>query len=113
MFEYIPDPCENHKCQNNGTCIKFGNGQYNCDCSTTNYFGERCEKGRTCIWSILVAKIIDCVKHTLHSIINHYILDPCSPNPCKNGNCSKRGKDGYLCNCSSTNYYGVHCESSN
>lgn len=45
MFEPIADPCANNPCQNNGNCVRFGSGHYKCDCSTTDYIGQHCEKG--------------------------------------------------------------------
>ena len=45
---------------------------------------------------------------------SYAILDPCFPNPCKNGGvCSKNKNGGFNCNCSTSGYYGPKCDQSN
>ena len=40
-----------------------------------------------------------------------YVVDPCSSKPCKNnGVCTRDGKGGHTCNCSSTGFNGPTCE---
>ena len=45
-MKYISDPCAFIPCKNNGTCNRFGNGKYFCDCSMTGYNGLTCEEGK-------------------------------------------------------------------
>ena len=43
-----------------------------------------------------------------------YFTDPCSPNPCNNGDCIKQmngGKvNGFKCNCSAKGFIDDHCK---
>ena len=41
------DPCLSNPCLNRGECIQLRYGQYKCECTGTNFYGEKCEKGIT------------------------------------------------------------------
>ena len=46
--------------------------------------------------------------------MNISFVDPCAPNPCKNsGVCSRDGKGGFNCDCSSTGFNGTTCNIGN
>lgn len=88
------DMCENHMCQNGGTCVPMPAlpfftpyNRYACDC-TSGYEGALCE-------------------------IPTEVCDACRPNPCQNGGtcveCST-STSGYYCECPSDNYVGENCE---
>ena len=70
MFKPIADPCVNNPCKNNGNCVRFGSGHYKCDCSTTDYFGQHCEKGIISIWSIFIVKMLTATLKKENAIIS-------------------------------------------
>lgn len=39
------DPCLSNPCLNRGECIQLRFGRYKCECTGTNFTGEKCEKG--------------------------------------------------------------------
>ena len=42
------------------------------------------------------------------------VVDPCGSSPCKNdGECSRDGKGGFTCDCSSTGFNGPTCNIGN
>ena len=39
------DPCLSNPCFNRGECIQLRFGRYKCECTGTNFYGQKCEKG--------------------------------------------------------------------
>ena len=48
------DPCLSNPCLNRGECIQLRYGQYKCECTGTNFYGEKCEKGITSAILLLI-----------------------------------------------------------
>ena len=40
------DPCLSNPCLNRGECIQLRFGRYKCECTGTNFYGEKCQKGK-------------------------------------------------------------------
>ena len=40
------DPCLSNPCLNRGECIQLRFGRYKCECTGTNFFGEKCQIGK-------------------------------------------------------------------
>ena len=40
------DPCLSNPCLNRGECIQLRFGRYKCECTGTNFFGDKCQKGK-------------------------------------------------------------------
>ena len=100
------DPCASKPCKNGGTCSRDGKGGYTCDCTSTGFNGPACNIGNL-KFKILI--IINWAWTLTLYIIN--FIDPCASKPCKNnGVCSRDGKGGHTCNCSSTGFNGPTCE---
>jgi len=38
------DPCLSNPCLNRGECIQLRFGRYKCECTGTNFYGEKCQK---------------------------------------------------------------------
>jgi len=38
------DPCLSNPCLNRGECIQLRFGRYKCECTGTNFFGDKCQK---------------------------------------------------------------------
>ncbi|XP_071793993.1 uncharacterized protein [Asterias amurensis] len=80
-FCELDTSCSFRTCLNGGTCIKVGDGTYTCTCVPT-YSGINCE----------------------------IYTDPCTPDPCVNGECriNFESPSGRTCNCDE-NYMGENC----
>ena len=109
-YFFIIDPCFPNPCKNGGECSKDGKGGYRCNCTTTGFNGPSCNIGNL--------KKINFHRNyfifVLGYYISIYIADPCASKPCKNGGiCSKDGKGGYSCDCTSTGFNGPACNIGN
>ncbi|XP_071950744.1 uncharacterized protein [Antedon mediterranea] len=103
---------------NGGECMDEGGGNYTCDCSNTNYYGDDCEtfnpcsgaacmNGGTC--NDLGNGNFTCNCTDVYEGATCGTYNPCLLEPCVNGEC-------YIlvniatCNCTGTGYDGTACE---
>ena len=53
------DPCLSNPCLNRGECIQLRFGRYKCECTGTNFFGDKCQKGKQKMlgWSLSITSL--------------------------------------------------------
>ena len=70
-------------------------------------------RSNSCIYILRNVLSIQYHLNILVQLHNFTSLDPCDPNPCKNGGiCSRDGHGSYICDCTSTSFIGQTCSSS-
>lgn len=84
-------------------------------CFTENPCNDYCENSAfctaTCTDTSCDTPICTCLDGYTDDRCTTIVIDPCKPNPCVNGNCTKTINGEYSCQCN-TNYIGHQCDKS-
>ncbi|XP_033100129.1 uncharacterized protein LOC117103649 [Anneissia japonica] len=114
--------CVAEPCLNGGVCSTDEDGNAICDCSNTDYLGDKCEVENACLLepclhgglcSLDEAFIATCnCSQTDYIGSKCEIKIPCLPNPClNNGECFYDAIHlNFSCDCQQTGYTGSKCE---